>query len=182
MTSSYQLRPQVAADIPAIEALHAAAFGPGRFTRTAYRIREASTRGPLIALTAWHGGELAGAVHFTAITIGGRRGAALLGPLVIAPTHRSKGCGQRLMGLGLEEATRRGYELAVLIGDLPYYQRAGFRAIPVGQIVLPGPADTNRFLAKDLCPGALAGFSGMVAADNEPPFEAAASAALRRAV
>lgn len=181
MTGAFQLRPQLAADIPAIEALHAAVFGPGRFTRTAYRIREASACGPLIAVTAWHGGELAGSVQFTAITIGGRRGAALLGPLVVAPAYQSKGYGQHLMSHGLEQAAERGYELAVLIGDLPYYQRAGFRAIPVGQILLPGPADTKRFLAKDLCPGALTSFSGMVAADNAAPFEAAAAAVLKSA-
>ena len=59
-------------------------FGPGRFARTAHRIREAARVPPVIALTAWDGARLVGAIQFSAISIGGRRGAALLGPLAIA--------------------------------------------------------------------------------------------------
>ncbi len=167
MTCPFSIRPQTAADLAAIEALHEDAFGPGRFARTAYRIREASTRPPLIELTAWHEGELAGAIQFTAITVGDKRGAALLGPLAIAPAYKNKGCGLKLMRSGLAEAAALGCRLVALIGDLPYYQRVGFRMIPPGQIALPGPADPARFLAAELAGGALLEFSGLVAADND---------------
>ncbi|MEJ2116545.1 MAG: N-acetyltransferase [Alphaproteobacteria bacterium] len=169
--SAYQIRPEAAGDTPAVEALNAEAFGPGRFTRTAHRIRESSMHGPLIALTAWHGTALAGSVHFTSIAIGGKRGALLLGPLAVAPNFRKNGCGAQLIRAGVSEAERHGFRLVVLVGDLPYYQREGFEMIPTGQILLPGPVDPNRLLAKELYPGALARFSGMVAADNEPPFQ-----------
>ncbi|MEJ2123618.1 MAG: N-acetyltransferase [Alphaproteobacteria bacterium] len=169
--SAYQIRPEAAGDAPAVEALNAEAFGPGRFTRTAHRIRESSMHGPLIALTAWHGTELAGSVHFTSIAIGGKRGALLLGPLAVAPNFRKNGCGAQLIRAGVSEAERHGFRLVVLVGDLPYYQREGFQMIPAGQILLPGPVDPERLLAKELHQGALADFSGLVTADNEPQFE-----------
>lgn len=169
--TAYQIRPEAADDIPVVEALNAETFGPGRFTRTAHRIRENSTCGALIALTAWYGTELAGSVHLTPITIGDKRGALLLGPLAVAKIFRKNGCGAQLIRAGLSEAARLGYGVVVLIGDLPYYQREGFEMIPTGQILLPGPVDPNRLLAKELYPGALARFSGLVAADNEPPFQ-----------
>jgi len=168
MTCNFLFRPQAPEDDAAIETLHAQAFGPGRFARTAYRIREASRTGPLVALTAWDGDRLAGVIHFTAITIGGRHGAALLGPLAIAPAYQNKGCGMRLITCGMAEVREQGYELVILVGDLPYYRRAGFRAIPEGRIALPGPANPARFLAAELAPDALAHFRGMAAADNEP--------------
>ena len=37
---SLVIRPERPEDAPAIERLHARAFGPGRFARTAYRLRE----------------------------------------------------------------------------------------------------------------------------------------------
>jgi predicted N-acetyltransferase YhbS len=168
MNCSFLFRPQMPDDLPAVDALHEDSFGPGRFARTAHRIREAARVPPAIALTAWDGGQLIGAIQFYAITIGGTRGAALLGPLAIAAAYKNKGCGLRLITDGLARAERLGFELVVLIGDLPYYRRAGFRVIPHGRITLPGPADPERFLAAELTANALSRFSGMVAADNEP--------------
>ena len=170
MSCSFLFRRQAPDDLPAVDALHEESFGPGRFARTAHRIREASRVPPAIALTAWDDAQLIGAIQFTAISIGEKRGAALLGPLAIAPAYKNNGCGLRLMRDGLTEAKRLGFELVVLIGDLPYYQRAGFGVIPRGRITLPGPADPARFLAAELTAGALSRFSGMVAADNEPQW------------
>lgn len=165
MTYNYHIRPQQPGDAAAISQLHEDAFGPGRFARTAYRVREAS-KGPSIELTAWDGGELVGAIQLTAVTIGGKRGAMLLGPLVVAHPYKGRGAGMRLILESLAEARQQGTQLVLLVGDLPYYSRADFAVIPRGQITLPGPADPNRFLVRELQPGALAAFSGMVEADN----------------
>jgi predicted N-acetyltransferase YhbS len=166
MTYHYQIRPQAPADDAAVSQLHEEAFGPGRFARSAYRVREVS-QGPSIALTAWDGEELVGAIQLTAITVGGAQRAMLLGPLAVAPAHKGRGAGLRLILESLAEARLKGTLLVVLVGDLPYYQRAGFAVVPAGQIVLPGPADPARILALELQPGALPTFSGMIAADNQ---------------
>jgi predicted N-acetyltransferase YhbS len=182
MTCPFVIRPQTPADTAAVDALHEEAFGPGRFARTAYRIREASSVPPQIELTAWHEGELAGAILFTAITVGGKRGALLLGPLAIRPAYKSKGAGLKLMKAGLELARQQGYALVMLIGDLPYYSRVGFGVIRPGTIALPGPADPARFLALELRDGALGDYAGMAAADNDPvPLVQPAAASIAHA-
>ena len=165
MTYHYLIRPQQPADADAVFQLHEEAFGPGRFARSAYRVREASS-GPRIALTAWDGELLVGAIQLTAVTVGGSSGALLLGPLAVAPAYKGRGAGLRLILDSLAEARLQGAKLVVLVGDLPYYQRAGFSVVPAGRITLPGPADPARILALELQDGALAAFSGMVAADN----------------
>lgn len=167
MSYSFTIRPENAADKADILALHEEAFGPGRFTRTAYRIREQATTAKQIALTAWYDDRLAGAIQFTAIRIGGRSGAMLMGPLAIAPAFKNMGCGIKLMKQGLEQAASGDCALVILIGDLPYYQRVGFGRVPPGQIALPGPADPARLLAVMLKDGAMDDYSGLVSADNQ---------------
>ena len=109
---------------------------------------------------------LVGAIQLTAVTIGGEAGAMLLGPLAVAPAYKGRGAGLRLIVASLAEARQLGTRLVVLVGDLPYYARAGFAAAPAGQILLPGPADPARILAAELQSAALASFSGLIAADN----------------
>lgn len=167
MTHIFEIRPESPADKADILALHETAFGPGRFSRTAYRIREKATTARQIALTAWYDDRLIGAIQLTAITIGGKSGAMLLGPLAIAPAFKNMGCGIKLMKAGLERAKADGFALVILVGDLPYYQRVGFSQVPAGQIMLPGPADPARLLGIALKEGALETYSGIVAADNQ---------------
>lgn len=167
MSSIFLIRPQQPDDLASVSALHEQAFGPGRFARSAYRVREAS-QGPEIALTAWHGETLAGAIQLTAVTVGGHQGAMLLGPLAVAPEFKGKGCGMRLIQESLAAASAAGKRYILLIGDLPYYARAGFAVTPPGRIFLPAPADPARLLGLELHPGALADYAGPIAADNTP--------------
>jgi predicted N-acetyltransferase YhbS len=59
-------------------------------------------------------------------------------------------------------ARAEGFALVILVGDMPYYARFGFKPVSPGQIVLPGPVDPARLLALELVPGALAGVKGVV--------------------
>jgi predicted N-acetyltransferase YhbS len=182
MNSPFLIRPQAPADADAVDHLHEEAFGPGRFARSAYRVREASS-GPQIAFTAWQGEVLVGAIQLTAVTIGGCAGAMLLGPLAITPAYKGKGGGLALIVASISAAEAAGKRLIVLVGDLPYYKRAGFAAVRPGQIVFPGPADPARILALELElePGALDAYSGLIAADNTPLKHGAGKAAALRA-
>ncbi len=160
-------RPVKPEDGAEIAALHARAFGPGRFARTAYRVREGGSRefSPFCRVCLI-GGRLAAAVLFTPVTIAGKAGVLLLGPLAVDPAWANQGYGRGLVAKALEDARAAGIALVVLVGDEPYYGRLGFRRLPWGQITLPGPVDPNRLLAAELQPGALARYSGTIAADS----------------
>lgn len=163
MSPNVASRPVTPADLPAINRLHAKVFGPGRFTRTAYRIREGTPSISAYCRAAFLGGRLIAAVRFTPIVIGGRPGAVLLGPLAVDPEFAGKGFGRRLVSEAMATAKADGVNLVLLVGDEPYYGRFGFHPVPLGQIVLPGPVDKRRLLAAELTPGALADLHGLVA-------------------
>jgi len=163
MTSNKaEIRLQSAADVPALKRLNEETFGPGRFARTAYRIREAASPDPRLSLCAVWNGEIIGAVQFTPLTIGEACGALLLGPLIIEKEHANQGYGLRLMLDGLRRAAEVGYKLVILVGDLPYYARAGFAVLPPRRIILPGPVDPARLLYAELTPQAISLYSGSV--------------------
>ncbi len=166
MSEPPTIRPAQPEDRAAIAALNARAMGPGRFARTAYRVREEAPAGfsPFCRVSLL-GDRLVAAVRFTEVSIGGRGGALLLGPLAVEPELANRGYGRGLVGTALEEARAAGIALVVLVGDEPYYARLGFRRVPTGQILLPGPVDPNRLLAAELTPGALAAYSGLLRAE-----------------
>src|SRR5262245_43576190 len=57
-------------DLPLIDALIERAFGPGRFVKTAERLRECNTPRRDLSLVAWSGGEAVGCVRMWPIHIG----------------------------------------------------------------------------------------------------------------
>jgi predicted N-acetyltransferase YhbS len=159
-------RPVAPADLPLIAELHARVFGAGRFTRTAYRVREGAPAISRFCRVALLDGRIIASVRFIDVTIGGVGGALLLGPLAVDPDFAGQGFGRQLIAEALEAAKADGVRLVVLVGDEPYYGRFGFRPVPPGQIMLPGPVDARRLLAAELAHGALAGYRGSVVAER----------------
>ncbi len=157
-----ELRLQTPHDQSALDDLNERAFGPGRFARTAYRVREGAVTDCRLNLCATIGGRIVGSVNFTPIAIGDKPGALLLGPLIIDDEHKNQGHGLRLMLAGMDRGRRLGYRLVILVGDRPYYARAGFAPTPAGRIVMPGPVDPERLLCAELVPGSLAHYQGAV--------------------
>lgn len=151
-------------DLPVVSALHARVFGPGRFARTAYRVREGTGAMSPYCRAAFLGDQMIAAVRMTAITIGGNPGALLLGPLVVDPKFAGQGFGKALVGEAIQDAKDKGVQIVVLVGDEPYYGRFGFKPVPLGQIMLPGPVDPARILAAELTESALTTMRGVVAA------------------
>jgi predicted N-acetyltransferase YhbS len=157
-------------DAVAIERLHERTFGPGRYARTAYRIREKISHALDLSFTARIGTLLVGSVRLTRVRIGDTP-ALLLGPLTLEPPFRDRGIGKVLMERALAEARAKGHRLVVLVGDEPYYARVGFRRVPDKQVTLDGPVDPDRMLAAELVEGALSGVSGIVRPDWETSKE-----------
>jgi predicted N-acetyltransferase YhbS len=153
-------------DAVAIDRLHERTFGPGRYARTAYRIREG--RGHLLDLsfTARIGTLMVGSLRLTPICIG-ETPALLLGPLTVEPPFRSHGIGRALIERALSDAKSKGHKLVVLVGDEPFYGKLGFKLIPKGQVKMPGPVDPARLLVAELQPGAFDGVAGLIRPDWE---------------
>src|SRR5258708_1663513 len=93
-------------DAGPIEALHDRTFGPGRYARTAYRIREKIDHRLDLSFTARIGTLLVGSVWLTPVRIG-TTPALLLGPLTIEPPFRERGIRQALMVGALENAKEK---------------------------------------------------------------------------
>jgi predicted N-acetyltransferase YhbS len=161
---SLTILPETPSDAAAIERLHERTFGPGRYARTAYRIREKAAHDSALSFLARIGTLLVGSVRLTAIRIGDAK-ALLLGPLTVEPPFRDRGIGLRLIERALDEARRRGHRLVVLVGDEPYYTRAGFKRIPQGRAAMPGPVDPARLLVAELEPNAFEGIGGPIRPD-----------------
>ena len=162
-------RPLVTSDLAAIDALHARVFGPGRFARTAYRVREGTAAISPFCRGAFLGDALIASLRLTPVTIGGAGRHLLLGPLAVAPEFSGQGYGKALVSEAIGHATNAGIGVIVLVGDRPYYDRFGFVAVPPGQITFPGPVNSARILARETTPGALATACGAVVACKRSP-------------
>lgn len=158
---SLTILPETKDDAEAIERLHERTFGPGRYAKTAYRLREQVPHSIELSFTARIGTLLVGSVWLSAVRIGETK-ALLLGPLTVEPAFRERGIGQALIARALKAAAANGHRLVILVGDEPYYAKSGFRQIPPGRVILPGPVDPARLLVAELAPGAFAGVSGRV--------------------
>jgi len=158
--------PETAGDALAIERLHERTFGPGRYARSAFRIREGREHVLELSFTARIGTLLVGSLRLTPICIG-ETPALLLGPLTVEPPFRERGVGGTLIKRALKEAESKGHKLVVLVGDEPFYGKSGFKRIAKGRVKMPGPVDPARLLVAELVPGAFEGVSGLIRPDWE---------------
>jgi predicted N-acetyltransferase YhbS len=155
------LEPETPADAEAIERLNDRVFGPGRFAKTAYRLREEAQPDLSLSFVARVGTLLVGANRMTPILIG-ETPALLLGPLIVEPVFRSQGIGEALVNRSIEAARQAGAKLSILVGDEPYYARMGFKSAPPGRVKMPGPVDPARVLYCEIAAGAFEGVGGQV--------------------
>ena len=163
---SLTILPETADDALAIDRLHERTFGPGRYARTAYRLREDHGHSFALSFIARIGSLMVGSLRMTPICIGDTP-ALLLGPLTVEPPFRSRGIGSALIARALDGAREHGHRLVVLVGDEPFYGKSGYRRIPKGQVKMPGPVDPARLLIMELTPNAFDGVAGMIRPDWE---------------
>lgn len=137
-----------------------AAFGPGRYAKTAERIREHARPRLNLSQCAWADGALVGAVRLCPIRIG-RIPALFLGPIAVESAWRGGGIGAALATRACEAADAAGERIVLLVGDTPFFGPLGFERAP-DSVRLPGPVDRDRLLWRSLTPGALDGVAGLV--------------------
>jgi predicted N-acetyltransferase YhbS len=156
-------RPVTPSDYATLQALHDRVFGPGAYTRTAYRVREGlPPQSPFCRVVTRSGTNIIASIRFTPVLIGNETGALLLGPLAVDPGYANQGYGRRLITEGLDAARAARIKLVLLVGDAPYYAKLGFEPVPPKHIALPGPVDPRRLLAAYLAGDAARAMSGAV--------------------
>lgn len=146
---SLVVRPERPEDAAAIARLEARAFGPGRFARSAYRLREGNPYRLDLGVTASVGSFLVGSVRMSPVRAG-EAGFLMLGPLAVDPAFEGRGIGSALTRGAIEAARAAGEGLVILVGDAPYYARFGFAPVPPGRLTMPGPVDPARLLWLEL--------------------------------
>jgi predicted N-acetyltransferase YhbS len=151
----------------AIEHINEEAFGPGRHTRAAARIREQGPHDLSLSFICADDGETIASVRMTPVVAGSLVGH-LLGPLAVRPSHKSRGIGRELVRIAIEAAKRRGSEGVILVGDPPYYGPLGFEKVAHYVLTFPGPVDPARVLVVPLARDAHARLKGTIAWRKEP--------------
>lgn len=148
----FQIVPAQAADLPEIDLLLDAGFGPARRNRTAYRLREGATPDPRLSFVARDGAALVGSVQCWPIRLctpeGGIVPLMLVGPVVTAAAQRGQGIATALIDTALAALDRVGPLPALLIGDAPFYGRFGFEAAATCGWIMPGPVEAARLLLR----------------------------------
>jgi predicted N-acetyltransferase YhbS len=132
------------ADAAAVARLVDNAFGPGRWAKTAERLREDNR--PILgaSLVAREAGRVTGSVRLWPVMIGDTP-AAFLGPIAVEDAGRRRGLGAQLVELACAEAQAQGLAAVLLVGDEPYFGRFGFVRCKAR---IPGPVDQRRVLIR----------------------------------
>jgi predicted N-acetyltransferase YhbS len=156
----YQLEEETPADWWEVEALMDLCFAPGRTALSSYRLRDGvEPVAPLCLVLRDGEGILAGAIRYWPVRVGGRE-VLLLGPVAVHPTRQGEGLGGLLILESLAEARRLGWGRVMLVGDVPYYGRFGFRKLE--RVTMPPPTNPDRVLGLPLVAGAWDGVEGPV--------------------
>jgi len=160
--SLVSIEPEAPDDSPAIEALLDEAFGADRHKKQSYRFRQHVGPIEALSLVARDRGRVVGTIRQWPVAITGAPAgtlALLLGPIGVAADRRGERIGDRLMRESLRLADELGYAIVLLVGELSYYGRFGFRAAAAHGLFMPGE-DPRRLQVLELDPGTLGGVSG----------------------
>jgi predicted N-acetyltransferase YhbS len=159
---AYSIVPDAPEHADAVEALYDEVFGPGRFAKTAERLREGNSKIADASLVAIDSKGLTGVVRVWPVTVGENARAAFLGPIAVAERRRGNGVAFKLMERAIGVCREQGYAAVILVGDLDYYERFGFKSSDE-RFQLPGPVDQKRVLIRDLSDraGKLSGMLGV---------------------
>lgn len=134
-------------DAQGVAALVERAFGPGRYAKSAERLREGNSALSDLSFVAEIHGRLIASVRLWPVKVGGQP-AIFLGPIAVADEHRGAGLGRQLVERACDAAKAAGYGAVLLVGDAPWFERTGFVHAP--DVAMPGPVDQRRVLVRML--------------------------------
>lgn len=156
------IRPARAADLPALAALHTAAFGGDAEARLVASLHaECDER---VSLVAERDGDVAGHILFSPATLEPAAAVRLAGlaPMAVVPDLQRSGIGTALAEAGIAACRARGIDALVVLGHADYYPRFGFRPASRFGLACVYEVPDEAFMALELVPGCLAGIDGTV--------------------
>lgn len=145
---TFDIRHETIDDNPAIEQIVNTVFGPGRFAKTAYRLREAKDYTHLFGfVTENNFGKIVATVRVARLN--GYKNTVILGPIAVDLQLRNIGLGMALMQKAEDECCNYpNINRIILVGDPTYYNKFGFVVDNAKDIMFPGPVNKNRVLGK----------------------------------
>lgn len=141
LSGAVVVRAEQVGDAGAIDRIVLEAFGPGRFAKTAERLREGA--GIEVGFVACLDRRVVGSVRLWRIRVG-ETPCLFLGPIAVQRSERSEGLGAALVQACIDQARASGAAGILLVGDAPYFGRFGFARTE--GVSLPGPVDPARLL------------------------------------
>ena len=128
-----------------IKLLHKS-FGPGRFARSVYRLREKNDRDTEFSYIYELNNQILSSISYYKTFLNNDINGLLLGPLAVDPEHRGKGYGVELVKytIALIKKTM-AYDFILVIGDYHYYEKFGFKRID-NTFSFYGPVNSEKVL------------------------------------
>lgn len=159
-----EILPETENGYPDLEQVLDRAFGPGRHAKTSERVREnGAAFQPALSRVALMDGAAIGCCRIWRVAIGEAE-ALFLGPLAVEPDCQHHGVGADLVRASVEAARATPYPAILLVGAASFFAPLGFREVPRGRVLMPGPVDPGRFLGFSLRDGGLESLAGAVSA------------------
>jgi putative acetyltransferase len=140
LIANVEIRSEIPADAPAIEAVTISAFlnAPHSGHNEQFIVRALREAGQLVvSLVAVAEGNVIGHVAASPVSLSeGAPGWCGLGPISVLPPYQGRGVGARLMSEALRILREKGAAGCVVLGEPAYYGRFGF--LPDPALVFPG--------------------------------------------
>ena len=121
-------------------------FGPGRFARSVYRLREKNDRDTEFSYIYELNNQILSSISYYRTILNNDINGLLLGPLAVDPEHRGKGYGVELVKytIALIKKTT-AYDFILVIGAYHYYEKFGFKKIH-NTFSFYGPVNSEKVL------------------------------------
>ena len=125
-------------------------FGPGRFARSVYRLREIKGRETDFSYVNEKNNEILSSIQYFQTYLNQDLLGLLLGPLAVEPKYRGQGFGVALVEHTIQIIKKEtNYDFILVIGDNEYYKKFGFEKINC-DLNFFGPVNINKVLILDI--------------------------------
>ena len=142
------IRKKIQSDNGTIENLLNKTFGPGRYARSVYRLRENKPYIDDYSYVYSLNGKILASIRFCETIINNSYTGLLLGPLAVEPNQVGKGYGKKLVKYSLDKISINSQiYFIIVVGEYDYYKEFGFNKLD-NHFVFYGPVNKNRVLIK----------------------------------